>query len=115
MPGHAPQQINSIVCGERHESAFIYYFLSYLRDYWRGFATLGPVSILSKGSFEAIKIAVPQTKEEAIEISRSLCALVAKAELHMRNRAALTNPFRTLLRQLMTAQIRVHEIDVENV
>lgn len=73
MPGHAPQQINSIVCGERHESAFIYYFLSYLRDYWRGFATLGPVSILSKGSFEAIKIAVLRAKAGAIELLRFGC------------------------------------------
>ena len=108
------QQINSIVCGERHESAFVYYLLSYLCDYWRGFATFGPVPILSKGSFEAIKIAVPPTKEEESEISRSLCALDAKAEVHMRKHAALTALFRTLLHQLMTAQIRVHDLDLPN-
>jgi type I restriction enzyme S subunit len=107
------QQINSIVCGERHESAFVYYLLSYLCDYWRGFATFGPVPILSKGSFEAIKIAVPPTKEEESEISRSLCALDAKAEVHMRKHAALTALFRTLLHQLMTAQIRVDQLDIE--
>ena len=104
------QQINSIVCGERHESAFVYYLLSYLCDYWRGFATFGPVPILSKGSFEAIKIAVPPTKEEESEISGSLCALDAKAEVHMRKHATLTALFRTLLHQLMTAQIRVHDL-----
>ena len=104
------QQINSIVCGERHESAFIYYLLSYLRDYWRGFATFGPVPILSKGSFEAIKIAVPPTKEGEIEISWSLCALDAKAELHMRRYDVLTALFRTLLHQLMTGQLRVKDV-----
>lgn len=57
---------------------------------------LVPVPILSKGSFEAIKIAAPQAKEEAIEILRSLCASDAKAELHVRNHAALTNFFRIL-------------------
>ncbi len=104
------QQINSIICGERHESAFVYYLLSYLCDYWRGFATFGPVPILSKGSFEAIKIALPETKEEEIEISRSLCGLDAKIEVHMRKHAALTALFRTLLHQLMTAQLRVHKL-----
>jgi type I restriction enzyme S subunit len=107
------QQINSIVCGERHESAFIYYLLSYLRDYWRGFATFGPVPILSKGSFVAIKIAVPPTKEEESEISRSLCALDVKAEVHMRKHAALTALFRTTLHQLMTAQLRVDQLVIE--
>ena len=68
--------------------------------------------ILSKGSFEAIKIAVPPTKEEEIEISQSLCALDAKVELHMRKHAALTALFRTLLHQLMTAQLRVHDLDL---
>jgi type I restriction enzyme S subunit len=106
------QQINSIVCGERHESAFVYYLLSYLCDYWRGFATFGPVPILSKGSFEAIKIAVPPTKEEESEISRSLCALDAKAEVHMRKHAALTALFRTLLHHLMTAQLRVNDLEI---
>ena len=109
------QQINSIVCGERHESAFVYYLLSYLCDYWRGFATFGPVPILSKGSFEAIKIAVPPTKEEESEISRSLCALDAKAEVHMRKHTALTALFRTLLHQLMTAQIRIDKLELNEV
>jgi type I restriction enzyme S subunit len=106
------QQINSIVCGERYESEFVYYLLSYLRDYWRGFATFGPVPILSKGKFEVIMIAVPPTKEEQAEISRSLCSLDSKVEFHMSKRAMLNDLLQTLLHQLMTAQVRVHGIDL---
>lgn len=106
------QQINSIICNEKHNPAFIYYLLSYFAEYWRGFATFGPVPILSKGAFEAINIVVPATKDEELEIAQHFTALDAKMEVHMRRRYLLTDLFRTLLHQLMTAQIRVHDLDL---
>lgn len=106
------QQINSIICGEKHDPAFIYYLLSHFAEYWRGFATFGPVPILSKGSFETINIVVPPTKDEETEIAECFKAADAKAEVHMRRKALLTDLFRTLLHQLMTAQIRVHDLDL---
>ena len=109
------QQINSIVCNEKHDPAFAYYLLSYFAEYWRGFATFGPVPILSKGGFEAINIVLPATKDEELEIAQCFTALDAKMEVHMHRKALLTDLFRTLLHQLMTAQIRVHEIALSEV
>jgi type I restriction enzyme S subunit len=105
------QQINSIICNDKHDPAFVYYLLSYFAEYWRGFATFGPVPILSKGSFENIKIVVPLTKEEE-EIAQCLTAVDAKLEVHMHRKALLNELFRNLLHQLMTAQIRVHDLDL---
>jgi type I restriction enzyme, S subunit len=104
------QQINSIVCNEGHEPAFVYYLLSYFSEYWRGFANFGPLPILSKGSFEAISIFVPGTIEEEAGISRCLSAVDAKTELHVHRRDLLCALFRTTLHQLMTARIRVHDL-----
>jgi restriction endonuclease S subunit len=102
------QQINSIICHSRHDPDFIYYLLSYLSGYWRGFATFGSVPILSKGAFEVIKVATPQTREEEQEIATILSACDAKMDAHQRRYITLTELFRTLLDQLMTAKIRVY-------
>ena len=106
------QQINSVICDEKHDPAFIYYLLSHFAEYWRGFATFGPVPILSKGSFETINIVVPPMKGEETEIAEYFTALDAKVEVHMRRKVLLTDLFRTLLHQLMTAKIRAHELDL---
>ena len=105
------QQINSIICNDKHDPAFVYYLLRYFAEYWRGFATFGPVPILSKGSFENIKIVVPKTKEEE-EIAQCLMAVDAKMEVHMHRKALLNELFSNLLQQLMTAQIRVCDLDL---
>lgn len=109
------QQINSIICNEKHDPAFVYYLLSYFAEYWRGFATFGPVPILSKGSFEAINIVVPATKDEEIEIAQCLTALDAKIEVHILRKGLLSDLLRTLLHQLMTAQILVHDLDLPEI
>jgi len=106
------QQINSIICNEKHAPTFIDYLLNHFSEYWRGFATFGPVPILSKGAFEAIDIVVPATRDEEVEIAQCFTALDAKSEIHVRRKEMLTDLFRTLLHQLMTAQIRVHDLDL---
>jgi type I restriction enzyme, S subunit len=108
------QQINSIISDEDHDPHFLYYLLSYLSEYWRGFATFGPVPILSKGSFENVNVAVPPTKDEEIEISLCLKALDTKAELYGRRIELFAQLFRTLLHQLMTGLIRVHDLDLSD-
>ena len=107
------QQINSIICNERHDFVFVYYLLSYFSEYWHGFANFGPLPILSKGSFEAITVFVPPMRTEEAEIAQWLSALDAKTEVHMSRRDLLNALFRTLLHQLITAQIRVHDLDPE--
>ena len=56
-------------------------------------------------------VPVPDEGEQ-IEIARTLEACDAKISMHQRKRVALTALFRTLLHQLMTAQIRVHDLDL---
>lgn len=57
------QQINSIVCGKKFNSHFIYYLLLYYSNYWKSFATPSTVPILNKGRFQEINIPVCDTVE----------------------------------------------------
>jgi type I restriction enzyme S subunit len=106
------QQINSIVCNESHDPDFIFHQLIYRYDYWRGFATFGTVPILNKGRFQTIKLSIPKTRTEEVEIAAALNALESKLAHHRRKHATLSALFRTLLHQLMTAQLRVHDLDL---
>jgi len=105
------QQINTIVCGEDRDPSFIFYILSHLSEYWRGFATFGPVPILSKGRFTSIAISLPQSIEEQQEIAKPLLALDEKVEIAEKKAAALHDLFQTLLHKLMTASIRVNGLE----
>jgi len=50
--------------------------------------------------------------DEQVDIATALDAVSAKEKVHQRKHIALTALFRTLLHQLMTAQIRVHDLDL---
>ncbi len=104
------QQINSIICKKGRDPEFVYYLLSYHWDYWKSFATFGPVPILSKGRFATIVLAIPSSVEEQQAIAKPLIALETKVELAAKKVAALKDLFRILLHELMTAKTRVHAI-----
>jgi type I restriction enzyme S subunit len=70
------------------------------------------VPILNKGRFETIKLPVPKTRAEETEIAEALNVLESKGNFHRRKHATLSALFRTLLHQLMTAQLRVHDLDL---
>ncbi len=106
------QQINSIVCKEGRDPDFVFYLLSYFREYWKGFATFGPVPILSKGRFSSILVPLPKSIEDQKNIAKPLLALDAKIEITERKVASLKNLFLTILHELMTAKTRVHELDL---
>ncbi len=106
------QQINSIICKEGRDPEFVYYLLSHHWEYWKGFATFGPVSILSKGRFTSIAVAIPSSIEEQQAIAKPLVGLEAKVEVAEKKVAALQDLFRTLLHELMTAKTRVHELEI---
>lgn len=50
--------------------------------------------------------------DEQCEVVTALSSVDSKLALHRRKYAALTALFRTLLHQLMTAQLRVHDLDL---
>lgn len=66
---------------------------------------------LTCGYLKTYPIPVPSLDEQR-EIAAVFAALDRKQKAHEGKHAALTALFRTLLHQLMTAQLRVHELDL---
>jgi type I restriction enzyme S subunit len=66
---------------------------------------------LNVGAVKRVPVPVPAPDEQR-EIVEGLAAVDSKAETHMRSAKSLSDLFRTLLHQLMTAQIRVHDFDL---
>jgi type I restriction enzyme S subunit len=66
---------------------------------------------LTCGYLKTYPVPVP-SREEQREIAAMFTALEQKEQTHIRKRQVLTDLFRTLLHQLMTAQIRVHDLDL---
>ena len=58
-----------------------------------------------------LHIALPSLREQ-LEIANCLALVERKCTLAKKKSAALTALFRTLLHQLMTAQLRVHDLDI---
>ena len=68
------------------------------------------LSLLDLRGFE---IPIPPTEEEIEDVANALVTLEEKVTTHELKRDRLQDLFRTLLHELMTAKIRVHEIDLE--
>jgi type I restriction enzyme S subunit len=106
------QQINAIIVDPATNAHFVYYLLTYWSEHWRNHATFGPVPIVSKGAFE--KVLIPFTRQRRVQdtIAETLSAVDGKIEQHMRYRESALTLFRALLHQLMTAQLRVHDLNL---
>lgn len=92
-----------------HNPKFVYYKIQHLdlTKYREGVA----VPTLNRNSFRLIPVSVPP-REEQDEFVRVLDAVEANEFFHQRKRIILNDLFRTLLHQLMTAQIRVRDLDL---
>jgi type I restriction enzyme S subunit len=66
---------------------------------------------INSGTLKRVLLPLPSLDEQK-EIVRQLDLVERKLKLHEAKRSALTALFRTLLHQLMTAQIRVHDLDL---
>lgn len=71
------------------------------------------LACINTTKLKAFPVLVPSLDEQR-EIVGMLETTDAKLDLHRRKHATLTALFRTLLRQLMTAQLRVHELELPN-
>lgn len=71
----------------------------------------GPTPQLNKKDIAPLKFPFPE-KEIQKKVADSIDAVDRKIEIHTKKLLTLTELFRALLHQLMTAQIRVHDIDL---
>jgi type I restriction enzyme S subunit len=71
----------------------------------------GPTPQLNKKDLTPLLMPLPDIKEQE-EIAATLSTVEAKIDLHRRWRASLSDLFHTLLNQLLTAEIRVRDLDL---
>jgi len=72
----------------------------------------GPTPQLNKKDLVPVLIPLPKEIDEQREIAVAISCIDSKMHSHQRKHSALTDLFRTLLHQLMTAQIRVNDLDL---
>ncbi|TVQ99804.1 MAG: restriction endonuclease subunit S [Desulfovibrionales bacterium] len=72
----------------------------------------GPTPQLNKKDIAPLKFPMPPVEEQEA-IAAAINTVEEKATLHSRKRDQLQDLFRTLLHELMTAKIRVHDIDLQ--
>lgn len=73
----------------------------------------GPTPQLNKKDLVPILIPLPKDIDEQREIAAAISSVDSKMTCHQRKYATLSELFRTLLHQLMTAQIRVNDLDLD--
>lgn len=90
---------------------FVLWFMQTRYDHLRSISQAGGSTkgALTCGYLKTYLIPVPTLAEQE-EIAATFATLEAKFENHRRKHATLTALFRTLLHQLMTAQIRVNDL-----
>jgi len=99
---------------DRLRSAYLNHYLNW-DDTQRRLKSIATRAV-SQSNISATRLrgfAIPVPKpEEQDEIVQNLGCLDIKLAIHRRRGQALSSLFRTLLHQLMTAQIRVHDLDL---
>ena len=105
------QQINSVICSKEFNPHFLYYCLQFHRPRLEQAAARVTLPILNKSNFENFLVAAPK-KAHQDEVAEILSVVDEKTAHHRRKHATLSALFRTLLHQLMTAQLRVHDLDL---
>jgi type I restriction enzyme, S subunit len=92
---------------------YLFYYLNFLREagYFVKSQTFSVNAKFNKSAINRLPMYLPGD-DERIEIVTTLDAVTRKIEALEQKRRLLEDLFRTLLHQLMTAQVRVHEIDL---
>ena len=70
------------------------------------------IPVINLSILRGLPIPLPQTIEEQKEIASAIVSIDAKRALHRRKHDAFSALFRTLMHELMTAKIRVHDLDL---
>jgi type I restriction enzyme S subunit len=94
---------------------FLYYFFEHKYEYVRTLGHGANQKNLSAEILKGITVAYPSTKQDQNTIVNCLNNLDQKLSVSRRKQRLLSDLFRTLLHQLMTAQIRVHDLDLDGI
>ncbi|MEY9575919.1 type I restriction enzyme S subunit [Bradyrhizobium diazoefficiens] len=107
------QDMKAIIPGPRLHPDFLLYAMSAFKK--RLFEKIGRSAhgtmTLMSSEITSFQIPMPD-KETQRQIANILAMLEKKQALHQRKHATLTALFRSLLHHLMTAEIRVHDLDL---
>lgn len=74
----------------------------------------GSTPQLNKKDLIPVAVPLPSDIDEQREIAQTISCVDSKQQYHQQKKAALADLFRTLLHQLMTAQIRVHDLTLSD-
>jgi type I restriction enzyme, S subunit len=101
---------------QRLDKLFLFYFFNTAAVRKQIFLTSSGSKVrhTSPGKIRELSIALPGLQEQK-DIAQLLQAVDAKLEVNERKRQSITDLFHTLLHQLMTAQIRVNDLDVDEI
>jgi len=93
-------------------SQFLYYFFENRYENLRMLGHGANQQNLNADIIKGVVVSCPSDLDEQAEIIQSLEAMDSKIQLIAKKRTALSDLFRTLLHQLMTAKMRVNNIDL---
>lgn len=99
--------------GDRADSQFLYYVLTHHYEHLRGLAHGGQQQNLNADLIRGFSFGLPADLAEQRDIATALATIDRKLAHHQQKRAALNDLFQTTLHQLMTAQIRVTDLDID--
>lgn len=102
---------------ERISNEFLAYWMAFsfqLQNLYGVAGASSTIAHLPEVQLKALPIPKPERSEQE-EVCNVLRQLDGKLSVIERKRATVTNLFRTLLHQLMTAQVRVKDLDVDGI
>ncbi len=105
------QQINAIIANDKICNEFLFYVLQAQQKQIENLASFTTVPIVNKAKFVTVKLPLPPLSEQK-KIASILSAIDQKIEAEEDKKKALEDLFKTLLHNLMTAKIRVNNLEV---
>jgi len=107
------QQINAIVPNENIYNHFLFYAIQVQQKQIENLASFTTVPIVSKAKFSTVKIPLPPLPTQQ-KIASILSAIDEKIEAEENKKKALEELFKSLLHDLMTAKIRVNQLEISS-
>jgi type I restriction enzyme S subunit len=107
------QQINSIISNSKTNSHYLYYAIGHLAHLLPAIAGRAAIPIVNKSNFSGFLIPLPPLPEQQ-QIADILSSIDKKIQIEENRKASLQTLFKTMLRLLMTGQLRVKDLQLEN-